>query len=232
MVRRCSDKMAKLLMVVFNFVFLVCGIAMLAIGLMDISNFNSLKSIIQGLSGVNLAFIIAGAVVCIISFLGCCGALKENSCMVSTFMALLVLILIFEIAVGILAFHKRDKIEELVTREAKKSLNHTDDSLVAKAWDDIQISFKCCGAENPKDYPEMHKAYPDSCCKVPEAKGKCDPSSKGFSNRGCIPEMKNFLKSHFLSIGVTAIVIGFIEVVGIIFACCLRSAINEKYETV
>lgn len=220
-------------MVVFNFVFLVCGIAMLAIGLMDISNFNSLKSIIQGLSGVNLAFIVAGVVVCVISFLGCCGALKENSCMVSTFMALLVLILIFEIAVGILAFQKRDKIEELVTKEAKKSLNHTDESLVAKAWDDIQISFKCCGAESPKDYSDMGKSYPESCCKVPVAKdAKCDENSKGFSNRGCVPEMKNFLKGHFLSIGVTAIVIGFIEVVGIIFACCLRSAINEKYETV
>lgn len=232
MVRRCSDKMAKLLLVVFNALFVVCGIALLVVGLMDIKNARSVDAILSKLNSLNVVTIFIGAVILIISFLGCCGALKENSCMLNCFLGLLLIILIAEVTVGYLAFDNRSKVESAIKANAFMTLNQTKNSkLLKEAWDDVQLTWQCCGVDSADDYALFNLPIPESCCKK-ETQGPCGGGTDGFHANGCFPEIKTFAENVSLGIGVAAVIIAFIEVAGIIFACCLRSAINERYETV
>jgi len=228
--------MAKTLLVVFNALFLVCGIALLIVGVIDFKHAHSVGKIIEELNGVNTVAIIVGATILVISFLGCCGALKENSCMLNAFLGLLLIILIAEISVGYLALNNRNKVEDTLKKTALNTLNQTkstDSKLLKDAWDDVQLTWHCCGVNNYTDYEKFDLQIPESCCKkvtTPEA--VCERGNPNLQKIGCFSEMKNFAERNSLGIGVAAIIIAFIEVAGIIFACCLRSAINERYQTV
>ena len=54
--------------------------------------------------------IIVGVIVFIVAFLGCCGAIKEHYCMVTTFAVLLSIIFILEVAAGALGLAYRKKV--------------------------------------------------------------------------------------------------------------------------
>ena len=54
--------------------------------------------------------IVVGVIVFVIGFLGCCGAVKENYCMVTTFAVLLALIFILEIVAGALGISYKNKV--------------------------------------------------------------------------------------------------------------------------
>lgn len=234
MVRRCSDKLAKLLLTIFNALFLVCGIVLLVIGAKDFKNAESIKAVLSGINGTNAVVIGVGVVIVVISFLGCCGALKENACMLNMFLALLMIILIAEIAVGYLAFDNRGKFEKAAKKNALKSLEESsNNTLIRQAWDDIQTSLLCCGVNNYTDYTTLKVDIPKSCCKKELGPNvKCGEGVDGFNGDGCYEKMKDFVEGNSLTFGVTALLVAFVEVAGIIFACCLRSAVLERYETV
>ena len=59
---------------------------------------------------MSVFIIIVGVIVFVIGFLGCCGAIKENYCMVTTFAILLGIIFILEIVAGALGFAYRKKV--------------------------------------------------------------------------------------------------------------------------
>ncbi|CAI9610426.1 unnamed protein product [Staurois parvus] len=54
----------------------------------------------------------AGALMMLVGFLGCCGAIQESECMLGLFFAFLLVIFAIEIAAGIWGFANKDKIVE------------------------------------------------------------------------------------------------------------------------
>lgn len=227
MVRRCSDKLAKTLLFVFNALFLACGILMIGVGLYQTFNgdHKTVNKMIQDLDALSIGVIIIGVIVVIISFLGCCGALKESNCMITTFLIFLLIILIAEIVVAGLAFHYKGDIENFVEKNANKTFHNKNSNL----WDTIQGDLKCCGVQGKTDWPNQN-ALPGSCCDPPLPKNDYCPSSKATG--GCLPKLKDMVKSNYLVVGLVVLTVAFIEVMGIIFACCLRSAISERYQSV
>lgn len=92
----------KYLMFFFNFIFWLSGVGLIAIGAFIRTNYGEYFSFVDHSFGNVPAVLIAvGVIVFIIGFLGCCGALKENHCMVTTFAILLAMIFILEIVVGV-----------------------------------------------------------------------------------------------------------------------------------
>ncbi|VDD79273.1 unnamed protein product [Mesocestoides corti] len=59
--------------------------------------------------GVVVGFLVIGFVICFLGFLGCCGAWKENVCMLTGFAVIVGLILTLEIIVVVLGFVYRDQ---------------------------------------------------------------------------------------------------------------------------
>lgn len=101
-----------------------------------------------------------GAIIFIIAFFGCCGAVKENFCMTVTvlmllyetienefnvlllqFSTLLILIFVLEFAAGISGYVLRNQTGEYLTEKLTDSLqkyNASADDPVTKMWDEIQ----------------------------------------------------------------------------------------------
>jgi len=227
MVRRCSDQFAKTLLVIFNLFFLICGISIVIISLTR-SHPASFDQLVSGLKNVNYLFLGVGLFISLVSFLGCCGAWQESRCMLNLFLVLLVALLITEVSVGALAYVKRNKIEGAVKDQGIKLLKKND-STAKEVFDDIQKTMKCCGINGPDDYMSNGiMTIPSTCCK--DKPSTCD-KAHAYSN-GCYVTIVEKIKNNLLIVGNVAFVICIVEVIGIIFACCLRGGIAEKYETI
>ncbi|CAE1291208.1 TSPAN8 [Acanthosepion pharaonis] len=74
-------------MFIFNFIILICGCFLLGVGIYTRANHNELCITTLG-SNLFLPFaltlITVGSIIIVLSFLGCCGAIKEVRCMLAT----------------------------------------------------------------------------------------------------------------------------------------------------
>uniref|UniRef100_A0A8C6YNT5 CD63 molecule n=1 Tax=Nothoprocta perdicaria TaxID=30464 RepID=A0A8C6YNT5_NOTPE len=78
-------KCVKFLVFVFNFIFWVCGVALIAIGLYaQVALNKALVVTSASASSTPIAIVVVGVIIFFISFFGCCGAWKESYCMVTT----------------------------------------------------------------------------------------------------------------------------------------------------
>lgn len=181
----------KYLMIVWNFIILLLGIAILGIGVwmvvdkdsgkfMDeltpadspfIINYSRVsdQNMYVGLAYALIAF---GSIVTIIAFLGYLGAMKESQCLLGTCFVLLFLIFCALIGVGIYMYIKRDemnvdekKLRELVTKMLTDAVkNYHDDPQSKKFMDSIHVKYECCGAEmGMADWAIAFNPPPESC---------------------------------------------------------------------
>lgn len=216
----------KYLMFVFNFVFVICGIVLIIIGAL-VHNENYTYFLNSRYVTAPNILIAVGCIIFILAFLGCCGAVKENHCMVMTFGILLFLIFIIEIAGGIAAYVNRGELEGFL----KESMNSTIQQQQAdakKIWDEMQIKWECCGVDGPADYPEG-KVY-DSCCGASKENESCTVDTA--YKKGCFDQMLDKVKSGIGRVGGVAIGIAVVELIGVMFSWCLASAIKKEYEGV
>ncbi|CAF0806769.1 unnamed protein product [Brachionus calyciflorus] len=194
----CGAKLIRFFLVFFNFIFFVLGCAILALGiyvlidpsvkqLKEIANTDELQK-----NGINLnyidkcgiAFCIFGGFMFLISFLGCCGALKKVKCLLGLYSTILLLILLAEIAIGIFAAVYSSKLKEVLSNVLKQSIKDQymgemkNKSLASVAWDAVMFNFECCGVHNFTDFNQPNNVWtirdgsitPISCCKFKNKK--------------------------------------------------------------
>ncbi|KAI7794311.1 CD63 antigen [Triplophysa rosa] len=225
----------KYLLFFFNFIFWICGLALIVLGVIaQVSLHNT--AVLKGASGSALVLIVVGVIIFFIAFFGCCGALKENHCMVTTFAVFLSLIIITEIGAAIAVYVYRGKMNDLVNEGFKtliKDYNTTESA--RKTLDGIQNELKCCGANSSDDWVNFmptHSSVPDSCCKNVTQNcgiGAIHNDNKIYTH-GCQPAIVNILKQNILWVAVAALVIAFVQIIGIVLACVLMRAIRSGYE--
>uniref|UniRef100_A0A3Q0S2X3 Tetraspanin n=1 Tax=Amphilophus citrinellus TaxID=61819 RepID=A0A3Q0S2X3_AMPCI len=231
-------KCVKYLLFIFNFIFWICGLALVVLGIVvQVSLHNTYKINDPSASGAPIILIGVGLVIFFISFFGCCGAFKENYCMVTTFAVLLSLIIIIEIAAAIVGYVFRNKLSTIVQDSVTDMMNNYNKSKseFKEAVDKLQQSMKCCGANSSADWKGIipdGKSVPDSCC-VNVTKG-CGTgamydSAKVFQE-GCTAAVEAALKTNILWVIVAAIVIAVLQLLGIVFACILMKGIRSGYE--
>nr|XP_033793593.1 CD63 antigen [Geotrypetes seraphini]XP_033793594.1 CD63 antigen [Geotrypetes seraphini] len=229
-------KCVKFLVFFFNFLFWICGIALIALGVFVQVQLND-SIIIKNASssGAPIVIIIVGVVIFFVAFFGCCGAWKENYCMVTTFAILLTLIFLVEIAAAIAGYVFKDKVNDFLRTSFKDGMSKYNTSAeVKKALDDIQHNFKCCGANNSEEwstYPPFNVShgFPDSCC-VNMTKDCGKASSPQINKEGCMEKVNAWIKKNVVIIAGVALGIAFFELLGIIFSCCLMKGIRSGYE--
>ncbi|PSN47126.1 hypothetical protein C0J52_14495 [Blattella germanica] len=75
----------KYLLFVFNLIFLITGIAILAIGGIIQDFYSDYSDLLHGKFFVApVLLLVVGVIIFIVAFFGCCGAIKENHCMIMT----------------------------------------------------------------------------------------------------------------------------------------------------
>jgi len=243
-------KCVKFLLFGFNLIFAITGLALIVTG-----------AVIQGMYSQYLDFlgntflntpillIIVGVVIFLITFFGCCGAVKDNHCMIMTFAILLGLIFVIELGAGISAYVLRAKLHVIIETNMEKGLmnyNKAGAEGVTQTWDIAQHELKCCGAQDFTDWRnstmmQTDNSVPDSCC-IQDTEncglGLADPDKplddvvKVIYTQGCLDKFQEMVTKNVATVGALGVVIALIQIIGVVFACCLAKNIRAQYETV
>lgn len=129
-----------------------------------------------------LLLIVVGSVTFLITFVGCWGALRNATCLLKTFLGILVVVLLLQVAAGVMGYLFTDLVMERTERLMLKAVvRYREDRDLENAIDFIQKKFQCCGVDSYKDWskniyfecsdtnPSLEACgVPFSCCR-PEA---------------------------------------------------------------
>ncbi|CAG9819422.1 unnamed protein product [Phaedon cochleariae] len=231
---------SRYMLIIFNLLFSVTGIILIAVGVSAKAYFNEFNTLLnQKFFYVSDLLIVIGVIIFIIAFFGCCGAMKENACMTSTYSALLIIVFLLEVAVGISGVLLNSRAETFLADTMKSTMdqyNTENATEVTEVWDGIQRKFHCCGVVNGTDWlneTNTHHQLPISCCPLPNGAVNnvtCDISNS--YKQGCLQEFGGYVKDNISIVEVVAIGLAVVQLLGIIFSCCLTKFIRSDYETV
>ncbi|XP_029911701.1 CD63 antigen [Myripristis murdjan] len=232
-------KCVKFLLFFFNFIFWICGLALIVVGVLVQMALHSTFMIKDAsASAIPLVLIIVGVVIFFIAFFGCCGAWKENYCMITMFSILLSLIIIVEIAAAIAGYIYRGKLTVIVQDSFTDMINQYNSNSTDEfrnAVDKMQEDLKCCGVNSSSDWKNFRpggNSVPDSCCINVTAGcgvGAMTDSNKVYQ-QGCQIALETKLRQNIQWVIVAALVIAFLQIMGIVFACLLMRGIRSGYE--
>ncbi|KAM7114122.1 CD63 antigen [Molossus nigricans] len=229
-------KCVKILHYVFLLAFCACAVGLIAVGVG--AHYVLSQTISQGAtpgSMLPVVIIAVGAFLFLVAIVGCCGACKENYCLMITFVIFLSLIVLVEVAAAIAAYVFRDKVMSEFNKDFRQQMkNYPKQNQTAFILDKMQKNFRCCGAANYTDWETMSiepkGRVPDSCCvNVTQGCG-INFNVKEIHTEGCVEKIGVWLRSNVLVVAAAALGIAFVEVLGIIFACCLVKSIQSGYE--
>ncbi|XP_011503265.1 PREDICTED: CD63 antigen-like [Ceratosolen solmsi marchali] len=230
----CGMECIKYLLFIFNFIFALSGLAILICGvIIHMSMDYVIKANIEvPISSPAIVLIIIGAVIFIIAFFGCCGAIRESHCMVITFAILLLTLLIIKVSVASYIFIQNgNKIEEKIFKDLEKSIKQyfNSNEAIRTKVDSIQFVFQCCGYNSYNDYLNDQKntqgIIPGSCCNKQE--NQFCHTSEASKVEGCGKILYSFIIYYGSALCGLALGIAVIELIGIIFSFCLANSIRN-----
>ncbi|XP_016021290.2 CD63 antigen [Rousettus aegyptiacus] len=225
----------KILLYVFLLAFCACAVGLIAVGIG--AQLVLSQTISQGATPASIlpvVIIAVGAFLFLVAIVGCCGACKENYCLMITFVIFLSLIVLVEVAAAIAGYVFRDKVMSEFNKDFRQQMkDYPKQNQTALFLDGMQENFKCCGAANYTDWKTIFESkarVPDSCCvNVTQGCG-INYNVKEIYTEGCVEKIGSWLRSNVLLVAAAALGIAFVEVLGIVFACCLVKSIQSGYE--
>lgn len=235
-------KIVKYLIFIFNLIVFVAGIAMIILGSVIQAEFSGYYGFFgNDVNSAAVFIIVIGIIIVIISFFGCCGAYRESHWMLITFSVLLSIVFVLEIAAAITALVLDSELQGFVNNSMMRTL--TDYGVNESAdWDQMQSSMECCGVNSYLDWaenPEYNKenTVPDSCC-IDDSSRNCagkvlkTNDTSNIYTEGCATKMTEWIEENMeLVIGISA-ALAVLQIVGVVLACVLASAIRQQYQPV
>ncbi|EDV35865.1 uncharacterized protein Dana_GF12681 [Drosophila ananassae] len=215
----CGGVFVKYVLFIFNILFVICGILLITFGSIMVSSIKDFSNVGETFTANSVAIIILvlGCLIFLIAFMGCCGAIRENACCLTTYSSVMMVLLVGQLALIIYVWIDHVQIQQSLEKIVQTIWDQRkSDSLLL---DTLQRSFKCCGKKSYIDY--VSTSFPGSCCDSP-SNGTC--SIKQVIDRpGCLAAVDSFWDTNvniikYAGLGVTAI-----ELVAFIFGCCLAN---------
>jgi len=228
----CCESMVKYLMLLVNLVFALAGAFLIGIGAyIQIAAKDYLEFLSDNYLNTPIFIIIVGVAIFVVAFFGCCGAWQESSCMIYVYAVLISLLLICEIGAGIAAFVLKGDLKTVMEEKANDGLDNYDKKGhegVTKAWDSVQHELKCCGVTSSSDW--LNSAYgkvPKTCCDKLEA-GSDSCKTDEIYSQGCLALLEDKFINNIATVGGVALGVAFLQLVGVIFSCCLAGRIRKQ----
>ncbi|KAL7297810.1 hypothetical protein TKK_0008843 [Trichogramma kaykai] len=232
-----SLRCIKTLIVLVNILFVITGLLIILIGSTIYRIYDDYASVMDPVfSSPGTMLIVVGAIIFVIAFLGCCGALKESTCMVLTFAALLTTTLVVEVSAGITAFALKDRVTAAVSQNLNQTIHmYTYDEKARISIDLIQEQLRCCGFNGYNDWEEILQntnssaKVPQSCCSIRRHAGRTTytPCSR-IHARGCAKGMELVVKNSAYYLTTGAVVLALLQLGGILFAIKLGNMIRKR----
>ncbi|KND01986.1 uncharacterized protein SPPG_02492 [Spizellomyces punctatus DAOM BR117] len=200
----------KNLLLLINFLSMLAGLILIGGGAYLISSTGPEGADFINLGGtVATAAVVIGVIVTIVSFLGCFGAANEKGMLLKTYFALLIILVILEISVGIAAYSKRNTVENALEGAWKEALAAKHTTAIMQ----IEITFECCGyADNSTAWPEEN----------------CQEFFHFPTLKTCAEAVKGSLRGSLGTIGAAGLVIGIIELIGLVFSAVMFRKIAQR----
>lgn len=142
----------------------------------------------------------AGSLLMIISFLGCCGAIRESQCMLVAFFSCLLVVVVAQIAAGAWLYTNRDRLDTILKDTVMYTVKNEYGEIESRTQivNSVQSDLGCCGATGPADWAGSKYSrkdaslplsltvsvgsnnfydIPKSCCKVEDTEA-CNSARK------------------------------------------------------
>jgi len=141
----------KWIVFLFNLIFWLVGVGVLALALWILFDSNYFLPVAKDVDSYNAGtytLLASGALMTIIGLLGCCGALRESQCLLGTLFVFLMILLVAEIAGGVWAYTNSEQLNKMISDSIQDTVrNYSKDKIKSNAFDLIQKELKCCGSE-------------------------------------------------------------------------------------
>ncbi|KFV08372.1 Tetraspanin-1, partial [Pterocles gutturalis] len=236
----------KVMMILFNLAIFLGGAALLGVGIwvtVDAKSFleifGTLSSSVLQVLNVSYVLIVIGAILLVLGFLGCYGAMRDSKCLLMMFFTVVLIILIAEIAVAVVALVYTGLAESLLTAVVTPLLKqkYGADQALTQIWDVTMKEAHCCGLNNYTDFTgspwnDKNKTYPEPCCnnQVP-FRGSLPlacPHLLGCLLQGCFSKIVQDIRSNAGVVGGVAAGIAALEIAAMAVSMYLFCKLDEK----
>ncbi|XP_023236959.1 tetraspanin-6-like [Centruroides sculpturatus] len=222
----------KGLLLIFNCLFWVSGIALLVAGIwMKITMTQILKLSVDYSNSVPFSFIGIGILITIIGFLACFCTVKGHSTLLYLLSIFLIVVFFMEVGIAVAGYAFRNNIRSALKDGIKKAVDsYENDGNQDRNIDFVQKNIKCCGVENYEDWffttwANGSKKVPKSCCKFDNCQN--NPANKTqIYTEGCYPVLINDIHNKMGIIAGVAVSFACIQLLGAILTCCLAKRSN------
>lgn len=100
-----------------------------------------------------LLFAFLGLVLALLSLTGCVGALRENMCLLQTFSAAVLLLVVVQVLAAVIVYSLQGQIVEYLRSGMLAAMvRYQDDLDLRFITDEIQTGLQCCGADTYRDW--------------------------------------------------------------------------------
>jgi len=190
-------RMMKFFVVIVNIITAFVGLALLVFGIYSFYR----SELVLYSKAIPTTMVITGALVFLISFVGCLGAEMENKPMLITYFSVLLLLVLAQAITTIYTFSNTDKVDESLDQAWQEAYTHHP-KLIRR----IEDEYSCCGYHNIYDH-----AVPDNCASNPYY---------GYEV-SCFTQLLDAYKSNQTSIGVVGALIGIIQIIALLAALAM-----------
>ncbi|XP_069566212.1 tetraspanin 35 isoform X1 [Brachyistius frenatus] len=238
----------KGMMFVFNGIIFLAGAAILGVGVWikvdsgSILNFlgkiENAPTALNQVLNVGYLLIALGALLVVIGFLGCCGAVKESQCMLLLFFIIVLLVFIAEVAGAVVILVFRPLADDLFSKLGKAAVENIKNDYgtnpdITGLWNTTMSTLKCCGFYNSSDfinspyYMNNKMKYPPQCC--PDTHSPCNQTvvDNVTTINGCFLKIKYLIDENTVVIVGVALGIAALEIcamaVSMILYCRIKS---------
>merc|ERR1712013_677637 len=206
----CGPIFSKYVLFILNLVFFFSGMGLIIFGGLMMSDrvekLNNIGNMANTLGGIVIAI---GAFMFLVSFFGCCGAMKESSGILKVYVAGSMLAIVIEIGL-IISLSVPDVVNRILSSEGQKGYLAMDPIARMKFEDDLE----CCGW---KGWIDTYPTLPAQCSNL-----------DGSTRDGCMYKLEADL-AHYssISIGVGA-TLAAIQLVANILAAVMWRNIKQE----
>lgn len=169
------------------------------------------------------------------STLAIAGSVMKHSCMLICYSGLLFVIMLGELALGIVAITGREKVQHRAQIEMVRAMSHYNSKIQTRSGVDIiQKRLKCCGLRDYRDWIAVlgRPEVPRSCCVNESA---CDRTYnvtknsyvRGIRKKGCWSAIVALIRSNEGIFAGLALSVCFLQVLGILFGVLLAHRVRH-----
>jgi len=228
---------------IFNIIFFIAGAAILGVGLWvkfdknfeNIASVTVIGNVASLLNTAAYVLIAFGAIIFVVGFCGCCGAIKESKCLIGVYLAFIVVVIAGELAGGIYGYVKYEAVIQSLGETLNKSLEAYDANGVSnenRGWNFLMVKFECCGW-NDTSLIESNKCQACSYNGDRNAyyfgqnlTAACD-ETEARKKKTCYTALKNFVESNTVILLAVAGGIAGLEILVFVMGLCFCCGIGK-----